>query len=840
MTAALTHTALPAASRAGKGTDSAAGLTCFHCGTACLDRRHQSQERIFCCAGCQTVHELLHDNGLDSYYALNRTPGKRMDREDAPDRYGFLDEPTVRERLLDFASERTERVTFHIPAIHCVACVWLLENLFRLLPGIGKSTVNFLRREVAISFDPRQIRLSQVAQLVDSLGYPPDLKLADLDGRRGSAVPSRLWLRLGVAAFAFGNTMLFSLPGYFGLDAFSGPAFQQMFGFLSLILGIPVVLFSASDYWQAAWNSLRQRRLSIEVPIALGIAALFVQSAYEVLSGHGEGYFDSMAGLLFFLLSGRIFQHKAYDRLTFDRDYRAFFPLSVLRLHQESAQEERVSLAQLSVGDRLRIRHGELVPADSRLLRGEALMDYSFVTGESDPIPCQPGALLHAGGCQAGGTIDVEITKPVSQSYLTSLWNQEAFRKEKGDTFDTLTNRYSVRFTWIILAIATVAGAYWWAMEPARSVRAFVGVLIVACPCALALAAPFTLGTAVRALGRRGIFLRNAQVIETLGRIDSVVFDKTGTLTSQADAEMAYEGQPLTDIERNAICRLARQSAHPLATRLVRLLGASVPDTGAVNASIDSFRESVGKGLLGRVGNQTWWLGSAAWLRENGIEVPNDVAGTAVYVACDGVLRGRFQFTHALRSEVGQLIQSLAGRFELALLSGDNDREAARFRNLFPAPAHLQFHQSPADKLEFIRERQQSGKTVMMVGDGLNDAGALRQSDVGVAVVEEIGAFSPASDVIVQARRVPQLAELLGFAGSAIGVVRMSFLISTLYNVVGISIAAAGRLSPVVCAVLMPLSSITVVVFAVGAVHWTARRARLGPPLDGSSMEALS
>jgi len=778
---------------------------------------------------------LLQEQGLGQYYTLGESPGRRREESNGIERYAFLNEPTVRDRLLDFADERRQKVTFHIPAIHCLACIWLLENLFRLQPGIGTSTVDFSRREVAISFDPGQVTLSRVAALLDSLGYPPDLKLSDLDSRRGSTVPRRLWLQLGVAGFVFGNTMLFSLSSYFGLDGFSGPSFQRLFGVLSLVLGIPVVVFSAADYWRTAWFSLRQRRLTIEVPIALGIAALFAQSVFEVISGRGEGYFDSLAGLLFFLLCGRVFQHKAFDRLTFDRDYRAFFPLSVIRLARgQSAQnapvvEERISLGQLEVGDRLRIRHGELVPADARLLQGDALIDYSFVTGESEPISRQTNDVLYAGGCQTGGTLEIEILKPVSQSYLASLWNQEAFRKEKDDTFNTLSNRYSVRFTWVILAIAAASAVFWSLTDPERGVRAFVGVLIVACPCALALAAPFTLGTAVRVLGRRGIFLRNAQVIEALARIDAVVFDKTGTLTAASHGETRFSGEPLAPEETTSLQLLAAQSNHPLARRITSMLPGL---TGAI-PRVEGYCEKSGHGLSGRIGGIEWRLGSAAWLRCGGVEVPASAAeGSTVQVAREGIYRGRFTVSNPLRPETGPLLRGLAKTCELALLSGDNAREEARFRELFGLPATLEFDQSPAKKLEFIGAFQSRGRSVMMVGDGLNDAGALRQSEVGVAVVEQIGAFSPASDVILEAARLPRLGELLRFARTSLTLVRVSFALSTLYNVAGLSIAAAGRLSPVVCAVLMPLSSVTVVAFAVAAVHWVGRRAGLGPVLE--------
>ncbi len=796
-------------------------VACFHCGTPCGADQFTKTNRSFCCAGCQTVFELLAENGLGQFYELSADAGRRMERPADAEKFRFLDEPSVRGRLVDFDDGKVTRVTLHLPAIHCVACVWLLENLFRLNPGIGQSRVNFPRQEAIISFDPQQVALSEVAALLESIGYEPNLKLADLEGKRTSPVSRRLWLQLGVAGFVFGNTMLFSLPAYFGLDSLSGPDFRSLVGWLSLALGIPVVAFSAADYFKASWLSFRHRRMTIDVPIAVGIAVIFLQSAVEVITGHGEGFFDSLAGLTFFLLCGRVFQQKTYDRLAFDRDYRSFFPLSVIRRRGDS--EERVSLGQIGIGDRLVIRHGELIPADSRVLSGAALVDYSFVTGESEPVAKAAGELLFAGGRQTGATVEMVTVKPVSQSYLTSLWNQDAFRKEKNDTFNTLTNRYSQRFTWIILGVALSAAGYWlFRAEGLRALRAFSGVLIVACPCALALAAPFTLGAALRALARRKIFVRNTDVLEVMARVNTVVFDKTGTLTAAHGGEIVFAGEHLDDAAAGLIAAAARQSTHPLSRRVADHLGNS-------EADVSAFREEPGRGIEATVGETPVQLGSRAWLVSLGIAVPEPTTagGSTVWVAIGGSFRGVFTLSSALRPETDRLLTRLADRHEIALLSGDNERERERFAALFGPKAHLQFNQSPLNKLGFIRDLQARPRTVMMVGDGLNDAGALRQSDVGVAVVENIGAFSPASDVIMDATLVPRTAELLRFARQATLVVRLSFLISTLYNVVGLTIAASGNLAPVVCAILMPVSSVTVVAFAVGLTRWLGRRAGL-------------
>jgi P-type Cu+ transporter len=811
---------------------------CFHCGDPCAGSHIEKEGKRFCCPGCLCVHDLLAEGGLGHFYDLNRHPGVRIRSAARQEQWAYLKAPDIERQLLDFSDGTVSRVTFHVPSIHCVACVWLLENLFRLHPGIGRSQVNFPKREVAITFAPGKLKLSELVVLLASIGYEPVLTLGTLEKPAANPARRRQWLRIGVAGFGFGNIMLLSLPSYLGLDRLSAPFFQAVFGYLSLALALPVLVYSASDYWRSALLSFRQRMLTLDVPIVLGLLALYGQSASEVLSGRGEGYLDSLCGLVFFLLCGRVFQQKTHERLAFDRDFKSFFPLSVVR--QTPGGEESVAASQLQVGDRVVLRHRELVPADATLVSGAALMDYSFVTGESEPVPRQVGECLYAGGQQVGGRIEVQIVKPVSQSYLTSLWNHETFQKRRDDDLNSLTNRYSRHFTALVIGVALVAAFAWWLWgDPGRGIRAFTSVLIVACPCALALAAPFTLGTAQRWLVRINVFVRNAHVIERLAQVNTIVFDKTGTLTSADGANVTYQSatsQGLSETEAWWVCSLARHSTHPHSVRIVQDL-----DVGRAPLSIDSFNETPGFGLEGRVAGHAVHLGSRAWLEGNRVRglAETDAPGSRAYLAIDGQFRGAFLLSNSLRPEADTLLQRLTGRYDLALLSGDNERERERFRALFPGNAHLDFNQSPLAKLGFIERLQRGGKVVMMVGDGLNDAGALKQSDVGVAVVERVGAFSPASDVILDGARVRQLASILGFARRAAQIVRFSFGISALYNVVGIGIAAAGVLSPVICAVLMPVSSVSVVAFACGVTTWEARRRGLifnleRRPPDGS------
>lgn len=768
------------------------------------------------------MFELLEENGLTDFYAMDSRAGVRIKRQLPSERFFYLDEPGVRARIVNYTDEQLTRVTFRLPAIHCIACVWLLENLFRLKEGIGQTQVNFLRKEAIIDFHPAKVKLSELVALLASLGYEPDLKLADLDENsegQASATPTKLWMQLGVAGFAFGNNMLFSIAIYLGLDAFHGPAMQKLVGYTSMLLALPVLLFSAQDYFKLAWTGLKHRLLTIEVPIAAGILVIFGQSAYEVISGTGEGYFDSFAGLLFFLLCGRLFQQKTYGRLAFDRDFKSFFPLAITRINEGA--EESVSLSHLAMGDNLLIRNGELVPADSKLMCGDGLIDYSFVTGESQPVEKSNGEYIYAGGRQMGGAIQVEVVKPVSQSYLTSLWNQDAFTKTTNESFDTLINRYSQRFTILILGIAIVAAVYWSVVQPSIAVKALTSVLIVACPCALALAAPFTMGTAMRVLARRNVFVKNAEVLERLAKVDSIVFDKTGTLTAAGAASIHFEGGELSREEAALVHSLARHSTHPYAVRISESIAA-----GKAENDVRSFIEAPGCGIEANVCGVEVALGSAEWIRGKVLAMGTNVQGngSTVHLAINRKYRGAYVLANAMRPEVGNLIPRLAD-YKISLLSGDNESERRTFQTLLGPTAQLQFNQSPAEKLSYIRSLQREGKVVMMVGDGLNDAGALKQSDVGIAVVESVGAFSPASDVIASAEIVPKLDAVLRFSRQSVRVVRLSFLLSSIYNVVGVAIAAMGLLAPIVCAILMPLSSISVVAFACVATGWLGYRA---------------
>lgn len=772
------------------------------------------------------VYQLLHAHGLERFYEIEPTPGVRLAASGSADSFAYLDEEAVRTRLLDFRDGRTARVTFRIPAIHCAACVWLLENLFRLDPAIGEARVHFPRKELSLRYDETQIALSGVVRLLTSLGYAPDLNLESLDARRADPAARRLLLQLGVAGFAFGNIMLLSFASYLGLDASADRALRDMFGIMSIALALPVLIFSAAPYWTAAWLCLRRRLLTIEFPIALGILALFGQSVVEILTGASEGYLDSFTGLIFLLLCGRWIQQRTYEGLSFERDYKAYFPLAAVR--REGDATRTVPVSTLAVGDRLLVRNGELIPADALLRAGDACIDYSFVTGEADPVRRHPGDHLYAGGRQVGGLIEVEAVKPVSQGYLTSLWNHEAFRKPRVAAIQSLTDRAGRIFTYAVIAIAIATGLVWLRIDPSRALRPFTSVLLVACPCALALTAPFALGAMQRAFGRQRLYLRNSSVIEDMSRINTLVFDKTGTLTHAGGLAPEFVGAPLRPDERAWVAALAAQSAHPVSRRLAAHLAGPDPMAPATVAVRD-LEEVPGQGIRGMVAGHSIRLGTAAFVSPDA-----PPAGPAPHLAIDGAIRGRFLLKHAWRADLADLARALSARVELAVLSGDHAAEEPALRALLGPRASLRFQQSPHDKLAAIRDLQATrGRDVMMVGDGLNDAGALRQSNVGIAVTEDVGLFAPASDGILDASRLPLLPRFLAAARASMRIIRIGFAISLVYNLVGIGFAASGALSPLIAAVLMPLSSFSVIGFALTATRVAAWRLGVGERIDG-------
>lgn len=789
------------------------GQTCVHCGEDCGNSPIIWQGMPFCCNGCKTVYQLLNENKLYGYYKIEDTPGIKIDMEDFGSKYAYLDNDEIKEKIYDFSEGEYKKVTLYIPSIHCSSCIWLLENLNSLNKGITHSIVNFVKKEVSITFNEKEISLRQLVELLASIHYIPNITLERIDKSKTKKSNKKLILKIGVAGFAFGNTMLLSFPEYIKGTMGIEEKYEIAFGILNFLFAIPVVFYSGSDYLLSAWKNLKHKIINIDMPVAIGILAIFLESTYEIFSRSGAGYMDSLTGFIFFLLVGKWYQAQTYQALSFERDYKSYFPVAVTRL--EGDKEQSILLENLQKGDKILVHNQELIPADAQLKKGRANIDYSFVTGESKPVHKKEGDLLYAGGRQIGSSIELEVQTKVEQSQLTKLWNQTE-NIHANDSLSTIIDKVSKYFTITILSIATLTAVYWLVVDKTVALTAFTAVLIVACPCALALSIPFAYGNMMRILGKRGFFLKNSEVIERLAKIDTIVFDKTGTITQNNDFDIAYEGVPLSKQETLMLKSLTRHSTHPLSIAIYNKLPEHELTT------VEEYRELPARGLIGQFDDLKLKIGSAEFTN-SGDGVQSDTSST-VFISFNEKTKGYFRIKTKYRSGLDELIEQLNKKYDLHLISGDNNLEKENLLPLFKDEKTMHFNQSPQNKLDYIKRLQNKGKNVLMIGDGLNDAGALNASNASISIADDVYHFSPACDAILEAGKFKNLLSFLKSSGSAIKVVKSSFIISFIYNLVGLSFAVSGMLSPIVAAILMPLSSVSVVAYVTLATSLSSKQ----------------
>ena len=766
---------------------------CIHCGNESKQMIYQAG-KPFCCEGCLTVYNILNTNKLYDYYQIDKTPGIKdtLPKES----YEYLNQVEIKKSVLNFYDGTTCRIDLYIPAIHCSSCIWLLENLNRLNQGVSSSMVNFNKKRLTVTYDESQIKLSELMRLLASIHYRAYIIKEKNEQKKSEN--KKLIIKLGIAGFAFGNVMLLSFPDYIANDIHLNNTLINVFGYLSILLSLPVLFYSASDYFQSAFKNLSKKIISIDLPIVIGILAIFVQSTFEIITQKGTGYLDSLTGLVFFLLIGKWYQSKTYDALNFENDYTSYFPLGILKVEKD--HEKIVPIDQLEEGDLIRVKNGEIIPADSLLLSNVSSVDYSFITGESVPVIKKKDETIYAGGRVIGTSILLKVQKKVEAGYLAGMWKEQG--KEQQSKLSSTLNTVSKYFTITILIAAALTAIYWSAIDPSKLLFAFTSVLIVACPCALALSIPFAFGHGRQFLGKSGFYLKKSEIIDQLMNIDTLVFDKTGTLTDPNHFDIQYHiCHQKADFE--LVKSIAEQSNHPLSRAIAHFLA------DYATHEVYAFNEEQGKGLTGTCKGKKVMMGSGQYLQTN---APDEQTNTHVHIKIDDEYCGYFLIKSHYREGWQKLLTDLMNRYEVHILSGDNDKEREILNQTIP-DNQVHFFQSPGDKLNYIASLQKQHKKVLMVGDGLNDAGALRKSDAGISVADNIYLFSPSSDAIINASSLKNLPSFLKFSQKNMNVVYGSFVLSFLYNIVGIYFAATGQLSPIIAAILMPLSSITVVAF---------------------------
>ena len=775
--------------------------------------------------GCRQVYLLLNENGLCNYYDFEKNPAIKAKGKFMGDRFAYLDDETIYQNLVQFSSDKQTNITFSLPQMHCSSCVYLLENLHRIEPGIITSRSNFQRKEIFVSFNPGLISLRKVVELLAFIGYEPNISLQDVKenakyniNKKNKSPNRKQIFSIGIAGFCFANIMMLSFPEYFSSGHIGQQGLKETFSWLNLVLSIPVLLFSASGIFISAWKGLKQRFINIDAPIALAITVTFARSYYEIISGTGAGYLDSGTGIVFFMLIGRWFQGKTYDSLSFDRDYRSYFPLGVTV--SRSGIETNIPVTKLKKGDHIIIRNEEMIPSDAILLRGDARIDYSFVSGENTPVKKMPGELLYAGGKQCGTLIELEVKNEVAQSYITELWNNDVFNTSKNRK-QSFIHPWSRYFTFGLLTVAAAAVVFWWIYNPANILPALTAVLIVACPCSLLLSATFTYGNMLRIFGKNKLYLKNSGVIESMAAIDTIVFDKTGTITYPNQAELKYEGNELSGSEKNILKNLSRQSSHPLS----RIIANQLEGNADTVAAIHDFKEYPGKGIAAMANNRYVKMGSAAFIGETNPYSGITGTGTQVHIRIGNELKGKFSISNRYRKGIKKMILSLKYLgYRLHILSGDNDSEKENLQYMAYDGSPIRFRQTPADKLNYVKHLQSLHKKVMMIGDGLNDSGALMQADVGIAINDNSAQFTPACDAILDGSQVHNIDKLLQYAKAGQRIVMASFILSIMYNIIGLSFAVSAGLSPLIAAILMPASSISIVLFVTLASSLQARK----------------
>lgn len=790
---------------------------CYHCGTECLTTNITSDDKNFCCDGCKLVYEIINQNGLCNYYELQDHPGLSKVKPTRADKFSYLDNEQIANQLYTFTDGNNTIVTLYIPAIHCSSCMWLLEHMHKLNSAIIDSRLNFSKKEVTIQFKREDVSLRTVVELLTTIGYEPYISLDETDKKENSGFNKKRIYKLGIAGFCFGNIMLMSFPEYLSLDNGIEHQYANLFRVLNLILAIPVFFYSASEFFTNAWAGIKQKLLNIDAPIALALIIMFGRSLYEISTGIGAGYLDSLSGIVFFMLIGRIVQDKTYQSISFHRDYKAYFPIAVNVIKKSGLVSTH--LQDLKEKDVVELHNEEIVPADAIVVEGSARIDYSFVTGESEPVSVPVGKTLYAGGRQIGEKIKVQIIKPVAGSYLTSLWNHNAFAKDKVEENrrNSIIHLLSKYFTIVLLILVSITAIYWAFTDFSKLIPSVTAMLIIACPCALLLAVTFTNGNLLRLLSNNGLYLRDAFVIEQLGYIDHIVFDKTGTLTENNTNSYSFSGDELSPYEKSLVYSTSSSSNHPYSKALTKYLGEQEKHPS------DNWKEYAGQGVSAKYGGETVLIGSAKF---TGVAQEHTNENAACYIKINGKTVA-FITTPIFRDSIPQLIPQLQQSYNLSLLSGDNNRQQARMQSIFGHHSNLLFNQKPVDKLNYIQNLQEQGRKVLMVGDGLNDAGALQQSNVGITLAADVNNFTPSCDAILDAKMFDKFQGLLALARSGRTVINFTFAVSIIYNIIGLAISMQGLMNPLIAAVLMPASTLTIVLLTTGLSSLMAKRFRL-------------
>lgn len=790
---------------------------CAHCGLpipAGLSR--------FCCSGCSTVHAALLEWGLDEGW------GRRLREAGAAPRparstgrsFEEFDDPSLLGACAEVADGRG-RAELYLEGVHCAACAWLVERLPKILPGVESARLDLGRGVAEVRWDATRVSLAAVARALDRLGYPPHpARRGEAELRR--AEERRELVRIGAAGAIAGNLMGIAFALYGGSLHSIEPGFQTFFRWTSCGLATLSLAWPGRGFLRGGWNALRARAPHADLPIALGLLAGWLGGAWNTWRGAGEVYFEAVGLLVFLLLAGRFLQRRqqrrAHDALSL---LHALAP-AVARLLNAQGHAREVPVAALRPGDRVEVRAGEGVPADGRIVAGSSGFDLSLLTGESQPVTLGIGAAVHAGTTSLSSSVILEVERTGAETRVGRIAELVARASAERAPIVHFADRMAGWFTAAVLLIALGTAIYWSSRGGAAlALDRAMALLLVACPCALGMATPLALTAAIGRAARRGYLVKSGAALERLARPGILILDKTGTLTEGRFSLRAWSG----DAEAAALAAaLEAQAAgpHAAALRLLAPPGAALPAAGSIHFS-------PGRGVEGVVAGRRVLAGSPDFARERGVSVPAALleaalaqGRTPVAVAVDGRFAGLAELGDALRPGAAEMVRELRARgWELRILSGDHPRVVAAIaRELGIAAEAARGGASPEDKVAAVQAARAAsgGRAVVMVGDGVNDAAALAAADVGVAARGGAEASLQAAEVHLSGEEgLSAISGLLAGARRSLRAVHRALLVSLAYNALAVGLAAAGFISPILAAILMPVSSLTVVALAFRA-----------------------
>lgn len=804
-------------------SDMSADLLCFHCGQpvpsgTVLSVPVEGIPRQMCCLGCQAVCQAIVEGGLGDYYRHRQAFPEQAESALSPEllELGLFDHPEFQQAFVRPLAGDEREADLILEGITCAACVWLNERHLAELPGVVAVQVNYATRRASIRWHEPQVRLSQILAAVAAIGY----RAHPYDALRSEQLAQQeqrtaLW-RLFVAGFGMMQVMMYAFPAYIaGVGDMSDTAASLM-RWASMVLTLPVVLYSAAPFFQRAWRDLRLRRLGMDVPVALGVGAAFVASVWATLSGTGEVYFDSVTMFVFFLLGARYLEMLARQRATRGGEVLGrLLPVFARRLRPDGSVEEQVPLSALMVGDVLLVRPGETIVADGRVRAGLSEVNESWLTGESLPVMKQAGALVLGGSLNGSGVLEVEACQLGESTRLATIRRLMERASAERPRIVAQADKVALWFTLALLVLAALTGMVWWQVEPGRALSICVAVLVVSCPCALSLATPVALTVATDVLARAGLLVTRGHAIEALARADHFVFDKTGTLTQgRLKLERVYCAPGVNETQALAwAAALELHSEHVIARALVTAAGDSVP-------AAQNVMMAPGQGLTGDVNGMRLVLGRAAFVGNlAGSELPAgwDVTeeGSVVFLAEQGRWLAAFVLSDQVREAAAGLLAGLrAEGCALSIFSGDSSAPVlALASRLGVLDAHANL--SPEAKHARLLDLQAQGKVVAMVGDGVNDAPVLAQAQVSVAMAGGTELARNQADLVLLGDDLQRL--LLGrrIARKTRAVVRENLIWAFAYNLAAIPAAALGLITPWMAGIGMGGSSLLVVLNAL-------------------------